>query len=211
MNILIIGASGHAGKKILQEALEKNLNVTAIVRDKENLSDIRGNFKIIEKDIFDLSYDDLKNYDLVVNAFGVWDASLLNLHEEVAKHLVNLLSGKPQTLIIVGGAGSLFIDEKGNALIDSESFPESYKPVATAMAKGLAIYRSASDVNWIYLSPAADFISDGEKTGKYILEGEFFTTDSNGESKISYADYATALIDVALSGKYKKQRISVRW
>lgn len=211
MNIIIIGASGKAGKAIFREALSRNLQVTAIVRDKEKMADEKGNFHLIEKDIFDLSYDDLKSADVIVNAFGIWDSSLLNLHEKVATYLTNLLSGKPQTLIIVGGAGSLFIDSDKKALSDSDDFPESYQPIAKAMAKGLAIYRASKNVNWIYLSPAAEFVADGEKTGKYTLEGEFFTTNNKGKSEISYADYAIALIDIAVSEKYRKERISVRW
>lgn len=211
MNIMIIGASGKAGKAIFHEAMARNMQVTAVVRNKDKLANEKGNFQIVEKDIFELSYDDLKNMDVIVNAFGVWDNTLLNLHETVAQHLIKLLSGKPQRLLIVGGAGSLFINSDKKPLSDLDDFPDDYQPIAKAMAKGLAIYRASSDVNWTYLSPAAEFIADGEKTGKYTLEGEFFTTNSEGKSEISYADYAIALVDVALSGQHIKERISVRW
>ncbi|RUT67155.1 NADH-flavin reductase [Morganella morganii] len=211
MKITVIGASGKAGRLIVDEAISRNLKVTAVVRDKRKLADDKGSFNLLEKDLFELTDDDLKDADVVVNAFGVWDPQQRDLHEKVAKHLCGLLAGKRQVLIIVGGAGSLFINDSHLPLSESEGFPENYKPIADAMAKGLAVYRAAQNVNWIYISPAAEFLADGEKTGKYVLTGEFFTTNEIGENKISYADYTRALIDVALSGEHIRERISVRW
>ena len=69
--------------------------------------------------------------------------------------------------------------------------------------------RGVKDVKWTYLSPAADFLADGEKTGKYILAGEDFTLNAKGESVISYADYAIAMVDEIEKGNHIGQRISV--
>lgn len=77
------------------------------------------------------------------------------------------------------------------------------------MAKALAELRQRSDVRWTYLSPAADFQADGARTGSYILGGEELTLNAKGESVISYADYAIAMVDEAVSGNHIQQRISV--
>ena len=82
-------------------------------------------------------------------------------------------------------------------------------PVSTAAAKALSELRKRDDVKWTYVSPASDFQAEGERTGKYILAGEEFTTNAKGESVISYADYAIAMVDEAVSGKHIRQRISV--
>ena len=66
-----------------------------------------------------------------------------------------------------------------------------------------------TDVRWTYISPAGDFQADGAKTGKYILAGEELTLNTKGESVISYADYAVAMVDEALNGNHIQQRISV--
>lgn len=211
MKIAVIGANGKAGKLIVDEALSRKLDVTAIVRDSNKSTLPTGVTTVIEKDVFDLTFDDIREINIIINAFGTWTPDTLKLHEKVARHLSGLLSGKPQKLLIVGGAGSLYINENKQTLSQSEGFPDSYKPVAEAMAEALAVYRIAKNLNWVYLSPAAEFIADGPRTGKYTLGGEFFTTNATGESRISYADYALALIDVALSDKYCGQRISVRW
>ena len=77
------------------------------------------------------------------------------------------------------------------------------------MGKALGELRARSDVRWTYVSPAADFQAEGPRTGKYILGGEELTLNSRGESVISYADYAVAMVDEAVKGDHIRQRISV--
>ena len=81
--------------------------------------------------------------------------------------------------------------------------------MAAVHQTALDYLRTVKDVKWTYISPAADFQADGEKTGRYILAGEEFTTNSKGESVISYADYAVAMIDEIEKGDHIGQRISV--
>ena len=112
--------------------------------------------------------------------------------------------------MIVGGAGSLYVNAEHTVCVaDGPDFPDSFKPLANAMAKALSELRERKDVKWTYISPAADFRADGEKTGKYILGGEELTLNSKGESIISYADYAVAMIDEIEKGNHIGQRISV--
>lgn len=77
------------------------------------------------------------------------------------------------------------------------------------MAKALGQLREREDVRWTYISPAADFQAEGARTGRYILGGEELTLNSKGESVVSYADYAIALVDEAVKGNHIRQRISV--
>ncbi len=126
------------------------------------------------------------------------------------KYLSDILSGSDKRLLVVGGAGSLYLDkEHTKQLMNDDSFPEAFKPLALNMGKALDELRKRNDVNWTYLSPAADFQADGKETGNYILGGEEMITNSNGESKISYKDYAIAMMDEALNGNHIKERISV--
>ena len=77
------------------------------------------------------------------------------------------------------------------------------------MGKALDELRKRQDVKWTYLSPAADFQVDGARNGKYLLAGEEFTLNSRGESVISYADYAIAMVDEIEKGHHIQKRISV--
>lgn len=64
-------------------------------------------------------------------------------------------------------------------------------------------------MRWTYVSPAGDFQADGERTGEYQLGGEELLLNAAGESTISYADYAIAMVDEIESGDHAHQRISV--
>lgn len=92
---------------------------------------------------------------------------------------------------------------------DGADFPPQFLLLAKAQGKALAELRERSDVQWTFISPAADFQAEGERTGAYILAGEELTLNSKCESIISYADYAIALVDEIVSGDHIQQRISV--
>lgn len=206
MKIAVVAANGKAGKKIVAEALSRNLDVTAIVRG-ENKSDAK---KVIVKDILSLTKEDLKNFDVVIDCFGAWKEEDLPNHIKTSQHLCDLLSGTDTRLLIVGGAGSLFVNKEHTIQVkDTPDFPKIFVPLATAQADELVELRKRNDVKWTFVSPAGDFQADGEKTGKYILAGEELTLNSKGESIISYADYAVAMIDEATKGNNIQKRISV--
>ena len=206
MKMAVVCANGKAGKLIVKEAVERGLDVTAIVRG-ENRSAAK---KALVKDLFDLKSADLKGFDVVVDAFGAWTPETLPLHSASLKHLCDILSGTDTRLLVVGGAGSLYVDPEHTAqVMDGPDFPEVFKPLATNMGKALDELRGRNDVQWTYISPAGDFQAEGERTGKYIQAGEELTLNGRGESIISYADYAIAMVDEAVSGGHIQQRISV--
>jgi len=206
MKIAVVCANGKAGKHIVKEAMERGLDVTAVVR-KDNQTAAQ---KVLQKDLFDLTAADLKNFDVVIDAFGAWTEETLPLHSTSLKHLCDVLSGTEIRLLVVGGAGSLYVNPEHTArLSEGPEFPDIFKPLAAAMAKALGELRERKDVQWTYISPAADFQAEGARTGKYILGGEELTLNSKGESVISYADYAIAMIDEAVRGNNVRKRISV--
>ena len=166
--------------------------------------------EVLKKDLFDLTAADLKGFDVVIDAFGAWTEETLPQHSTSLKHLCDILSGTDTRLIVVGGAGSLYVNPEHTVCVaDSPDFPDVFKPLAAAMAKALGELRARRDVKWTYISPAGDFRADGARTGKYILGGEELTLNSKGESMISYADYAIAMVDEAVNGGNIQKRISV--
>ncbi len=206
MKLAVVCANGKGGKLIVKEAVDRGLDVTAVVRG-ENRS---AAAKVIHKDLFDLTASDLAGYDVVIDAFGAWTDETYPLHSSTLKHLCDILSGTDTRLLVVGGAGSLYVNPEHTACVaDGPDFPDGFKPLAAAMAKALAELRQRKDVKWTYISPAGDFQAEGERTGKYILGGEELTLNSKGESVISYADYAIAMIDETVSGNHIQERISV--
>ena len=206
MKIAVVCANGKAGQLIVKEAISRGIDVTAVVRgENKSAAD-----KVITKDIFDIKADDLKGFDAVVDAFGAWTEDTLPLHSTSLKVLCDALSGTDTRLIVVGGAGSLYVNKEHTACeADGADFPDAFKPLAAAMAKALGKLRERNDVKWTYISPAGDFQADGERTGEYILGGEELVLNDRGESIISYADYAIALVDEITKGSHIQERISV--
>ena len=206
MKIAVICANGKAGQLIVKEAIERGLDVTAVVRgENKSAAD-----KVIVKDLFDLTSEDLRGFDAVVDAFGAWAPETLPQHSTSLKVLCDALSGTDTRLLVVGGAGSLYVNpEHTLQVMDGADFPEMFKPLAQAQGKALEELRTRTDVKWTFISPAADFQADGERTGKYIWGGEELTLNSKGESIISYADYAIAMVDEIEKGNHICERISV--
>ena len=206
MKIAVICANGKAGKLIVKEAVNRGLDVTAIVRG-DNATAAQ---EVLKKDLFDLTAADLKGFDVVIDAFGAWTEDTLPQHSTSLKHLCDILSGTDTRLLVVGGAGSLYVNPDHTVCVaDGPDFPDIFKPLAAAMAKALGELRERKDVKWTYISPAGDFQAEGDRTGKYILGGEELTLNSKGESVISYADYAIAMVDEAVDGNNIRKRISV--
>ena len=206
MKIAVVAANGKEGQLVVKEALSRGDEVTAVVRGENKSAAPHA----ILKDLFDLTTTDLAGFDVIVDAVGTWTSETLHVIPDAAKHLAGILSGTDIRLIVVGGAGSLFVNKEHTlALKDTPDFSDDYKPVSAAHSKALEGLRNRSDVKWTYISPAADFQADGKRNGSYGLAGEELTANAEGESFISYADYAIAVVDEAESGRHVGERISV--
>ena len=191
---------------ITEEALKRGIEVTAVVRGENRSAAPRS----ISRDVLDITAKDLEGFDAVVDAFGAWTEDTLPLHSTSLKVLCDALSGTDTRLLVVGGAGSLYVNPEHTACVaDGPDFPDMFKPLAAAMATALSQLRQRNDVKWTYISPAGDFQAEGERTGEYILGGEELTLNEKGESIISYKDYAIAMVDEMMKGGHIRERISV--
>ena len=160
MKIAVVAANGRVARKVITEAIKRGHDVTAFGRHEENNTDASN---YIIKDILDLTKEDLVGYDVVVDAFGTWASETMHLHTDTSQHLADLLENTNTRLLIVGGAGSLYTNKEHTETVSSgPDFPHDWLPVANAMADALTKLRKRNDVHWTYLSPAANFVADGE-------------------------------------------------
>ena len=206
--VAVVCAAGKEGRLLVDEAVSRGYDVTAFVRGSDKVANPKA--KTVVKDLFDLTREDLIGFDAVIDAFGAWTPETLPLHRTSLKHLCDVLSGTKVRLLVVGGAGSLYVNPEHTVQVkDLESFHAMFKPLANNMGEALAELRTRSDVQWTYLSPAGDFVADGERTGEYLLGGEEYFVNDKGESRISYADYAIAMIDEIENANNVQKRFSV--
>ncbi|QHW32267.1 NAD(P)-dependent oxidoreductase [Paenibacillus rhizovicinus] len=208
MKIGIIGATGKAGSLILDEALSRGHEVTAIVRNASKLADKKAN--LLEKDIFSLTASDLQPFDVVVSTYAAPHGEE-HLYIDAGRSLVQALQDAPDTkLIVVGGAGSLFVDEEKTVkLMETPDFPTLYYATAFNAGKQLEELQNETSISWTYMSPAAFFDAEGNRTGSYQLGQDHLILNSKGQSYISYADFAIAMVDEIENPKHANERFTV--
>jgi uncharacterized protein len=205
MRVVLYGATGNAGRRILAELRSRKHQVIAVARHPENLpADVEG----LRDDLssVDRIAEIVRGADAVVSAYAPPQNDTDQL-VGVTERLIEAVrkAGGPR-LIVVGGAASLEV-APGLTLLASGHLPEAWVPIATSHAKVLKVLK-ASDINWTYFSPAA-FFEAGERTGKFRLGTDRLIADDHGQSRISFEDYAIALVDELESPTYERARFTI--
>ena len=204
--IAVVCANGREGSLIAAEAVNRGMDVTAVVRGQNRSAAQHA----IVKDAFDVTAEDLTGFDSVICAFGAWTPETIDGISDAMIHLGKCLAGTGTQLLIVGGAGSLFVNPEHTVTVDQgPDFPDDWKPLSASHGRALAWLRETDDLDWTYVSPACDFQAEGPRTGSYTLAGEDLTLNAAGESTVSYADFAIAVVDLAEAGAHRRERVSV--
>jgi putative NADH-flavin reductase len=211
MKVAIIGANGNIGSRIANEALNRGHVVTGIARNpsstlaNDNLTWVKGD--VLNTD--ELA-EILKGHDAVISSFGInWaKPETYSLFTPVAQSVI-AASKKAgiKRLINVGGAGSLEV-APGVQLVDTPNFPADWKGGADEQRKSLDVYRAETELDWTFFSPAI-MIEPGVATGKFRIGKDNPVFDADGNSRISYDDYAIALINELENPQFIKQRFTI--
>lgn len=115
---------------------------------------------------------------------------------------------------MVGGAGSLLVAEGGPQLVETDGFPDAFKSEAAELAGVLGDLRAREDaLDWFFVSPASSFgaWAPGEATGVYRIGGDVLLVDENGQSRISGADLALAIVEEIEKPAHHRVRFSVAY
>lgn len=211
--IVLIGASGFVGSAILNEALNRGFEITAVVRHPEKIKINNENLKVVQADVSSLEEvcRVSKGADAVISAFSPgW--SNPDLYDETIKVYLTIIDGVKKAgvnrFLMVGGAGSLFI-APGIRLMDSGEVPETILPGVKALGElYLNFLENEKEIDWVFFSPAADMRS-GVRTGRYRLGKDDMITDIVGNSHISVEDYAAAMIDELEYPKHHQERFTI--
>jgi uncharacterized protein len=210
MKIAVFGASGRIGSRIVTEALNRGHNVTAIVRHPESYKNERSHLRVAKGDLFDTQDVEAAafDHDAVVCAYNYTHGATPSSIVEIATPLLNgLKQAHVKRLIVVGGAGSLEVSP-GLQLVDTPNFPIEYKPAALAHREALKIYKQEKQIEWTYISPAAE-IAPEERRGSFRTGTNQLIKDENGRSFISMEDFAVAIIDEIMNPHHIRERFTV--
>ena len=215
MNILLIGATGFVGKNVLNELSQRQHTVTAFVRDPAKVPQL-PNVKTMTGDVYDTQAvaQAAKGHDVVLSAFNAgWDNP--NLYDDFTRGSKSIEDGVEASgvkrLIIVGGAGSLYV-APGVQLVDTPEFPsfvpENIIPGVLAAREALSRIQANTVLEWTFVSPPA-LLLDGERTGEYRLGENDLLMDGDKPASISVADFAIALVDEIENANHIKARFTV--
>ncbi|MGF7407612.1 NAD(P)-dependent oxidoreductase [Lactococcus lactis] len=212
--ILVIGATGMTGKAIVAEALSESLSVVANGRRAEKLEELRNEFSDIEtlaKDAFELNKDDLKEIDIIIDAFSTLPETAY-LHVDLAAHLVALLRHSDKRIGFILGAGSLYTDSSRTKLvyedIVSDESTKPWRAIPENQLYELEFLRRVNNVNWFGVSPGVNFVP-GEKS-KNILTGDDILLVNNEQiSETTAGTMAFKVIEEVKKNQYPKTRFTV--
>lgn len=204
MHVAVLGASGKGGSEIVRELVARGHSVVGISRHPENIPQLDG---------VTAKAGDASNADQLAGLIKGVDAVISALHFDItADHLLGAVKAAGvDRLLVMGGAASLK-GADGVRLYDSPSFPEEIKPFVIGGIHFLDAIRQEQDVDWTFFSPAM-LIFEGERKGpgSFRLGGEELVTDADGNSKISYADYAIAMVDELEQHNHSRARFTAAY
>lgn len=199
--VVLIGASGFIGSRLLAELSARGHAVTAIVRSPEKVAALAG-VTAVKGDVFDKDglAKLLAGHDAVISAvhFTASDPQAL---------LASVRQSGVKRYLVVGGAGSLEV-APGAKLFDAPGFPAIYAKEARAGGAFLDRLKQEATLDWTFLSPSALF-QPGERTGKFRLGGDQLLVDGQGKSWISMEDFAIALVDELETPAHSRKRFTV--
>jgi hypothetical protein len=202
MKVAVLGASGRAGSEITKELVARGHQVLAIARKPEAIAAGPG---------VTVKAGDASDPTALAALIRGNDAVISALHFDITAE--TLLSALKQAgvgrLLITGGAASLEV-APGKLLIDSPTFPEEWKPFAMGAITFLKTIRGEKEIDWTFFSPAA-LIFEGPRTGKFRTGGDQLVTDAAGDSKISFADYAIAMVDELEQHRHSRARFTAAY
>jgi putative NADH-flavin reductase len=212
--ITVVGGTGYAGSNVVEVAAARGHEVVSYSR---NLPEQR--VEGVDHRAGDVVDDAVlravvENTDVVVSALSPRGALA---GEGVLRRLEARLAERAEQagarFGVVGGAGSLLVAEGGPEVVDTDGFPDEFKPEAREMAGVLADLRANQGLDWFFVSPAANFgpWAAGELTGAYRLGGDVLLTDDEGNSDISGPDLALALVKEIEEPAHRRTRFSVAY
>jgi putative NADH-flavin reductase len=207
MKVVLYGASGRAGSRILKELVARGHQVVAVTRDAAG-SSVQPGVSSATDDLSDVSRtaEVVKGADAVVSAYAPPPDDTDQLVAVTGRLVEAIALSAVPRFVMIGGAGTLEV-APGLTLTDSGKLPPEWLPIAKSHGRALELLR-ASPIDWTCLCPAAYF-DPGERTGKFRLGLEDLISDANQQSRISMEDYAIALVDELEHPQHLRQRFTV--
>lgn len=210
--ITVLGGTGYAGAAIAAEAAKRGHDVTAVSRTRPD-HPIEG-VDYVTGSVLDAATLDavVPGRDVVISALSP-RGDMAGKVDGVLRDLAERIDGTPTRLAHVGGASSLLVEPGGPRLWDvtKDHVPDDVKPEIETGLRILDDFRaSPGTLDWFYVSPPETFGSwvPAPVTGEYRLGADVLLRDGSGESTISAADLAVAIVDEIEHPQHRRRRFT---
>jgi putative NADH-flavin reductase len=205
LKIALFGATGMIGSRIAAEAARRGHQVTALARNPARVPADVANLQAAQADLLDAASVGaaVRGHDVVASAYAPPQDDPGVVGKATHALVEGVRAAGLKRLVVVGGAGSLEV-APGKQLVDTDGFPDAYKPIALAHRDAFDYYRGVTDLDWTFFAPAA-LIAPGERTGQFRTGANTLLADAEGNSRISAEDYAIAFVDELEQGRFIRQ------
>ena len=208
MKFGVIGAGGRLGGKLVTTALDRGIDVTAMI-NRTPCRDSRA--AVLQKSLFDLTKEDVAGFDVLLSAFGSGFTADPVVNRQAIEHLAEITQETGVHLIMIGGAGCLYNDEtEENFVYESAGHPAFLKGISHNLELGFEELCQTTGVDWTFVCPSLLLDQDGPRTGDYLTRSDRHVLfNEDGHSYVSYDDLAIAMVDFGQKSQFKRQLVTV--
>lgn len=208
MKLVVIGANGNLGSKVVKQALNRGHEVKSIVYmcNTESLGT-----EVIDKNLFDLTQADLGEAEVIISAFGGGFKADPVINKEAYEKYIELLDGTNKKIIAIAGAGSLYTDSTHSMReYEVPGYSATLAGISRNIRLGVDKIKERTDLNWTAVCPSRKFDLEGPHTNNYIVgTDEEIIYNEDGNSYVTYEDLATAMLDIAEKDLYNRQVVTI--
>lgn len=208
MKAAVIGANGNLGTRVTRQALDRGFAVKGFIYDGET-PDERA--EVVKKSLFDIEKADIADCDVMISAYGSGFKADPALNRKAFLKYIELNDGSDRHLVAIGGAGSLYTDEKHTMYCyEKPGYPDFMRGISENIKLGIDELKKTENLNWTVVCPSSFFDAEGPLTGNYEIgtRGHLLFNEK-GESRVTYEDLAKAMLDIAEDNTYRKCQITV--
>lgn len=208
MKILVLGAGGRAGRRVVEEAAARGHAVTAVMRRPEQ-GQAGGRVTVVAGDVTDpvRVAAAAAGHDAAITTAARLDVPAVDFYTAATRALVTGLTEAGVSRLVLAGIGSALEVAPGRRMLDDPDFPADHRAFALGHVAQLDVLATAP-LDWVVLAPPPVLL-DGtaERTGHYRTGGSALLEPA--PTSFSYTDLAVALVDEAESPRHHRALVAV--
>jgi putative NADH-flavin reductase len=212
--IVVFGAGGRAGRRVVAEAVARGHEVTAVVRDPAGYQDLAGEgVLLVSGDVTEAGSVSTvaAGHDVAVNAAGRLDIPAHDFYLSATRALLDGLARAGVGRLLAIGIGSTLETAPGVRVYDGPDFPAEFRAFSLGHAAQLDALRAAdTGIDWLVIAPPPTMLdNEAPRTGRYRVGDNRVLATDEGAALFSYADLAVALVDEIETPKHHRALIAV--